>query len=429
MTNPQGKMFISYKHSQQPLAEGLELALREHGVPVWRDVHEIGPDPLEKQIREDLADPNLAGGIAVVSEDVTESPIILEVELPALRERCNDEDFFVVVALCPGLGHTEAKTILAQADSFRDFSHWFMESIEVESDGEEPTSILDHVVDAVTSVVPGTQRTNNQSPAFDQVVTAVLERRLQRVESDLSDDQPIDCTLDTYPHPSYEPQFALNIDWSPHFNGTIPEQSIWNNRLLPSLRQSVDYLQDRAPGRELRFRGRAHLPAAFSLGHCLQESRGIAAAWLQGQQSDFTPWRIDMSHEESGLQCDFEPLDTTASHLAVMVSIVDDVRPEVGRVKLELPPLNGMVEFRLEQSGEKRLDAPKSSHIAHVFEEQLRDVLNRVSKTSMIHLFMATPVGLAFLLGQKTNTLPPIQTYCLGTTDSGRAYEPAALLK
>lgn len=430
MTNPRGDVFISYKHSQQTLAEGLELALRDHGVPVWRDVHDVGPDPLEQQIREDLEDPNLAGGIAIVSKDVTESPVILKIELPELHERWrNDDDFFVVVVLCPDVEYDEAEAILAQAQSPHDLSHWYMESLEVEQ-GSETSSVLSRVIDSVLNVVTRTQQTNEQLPKLDAVVDAVLERRLQSIQSDLSADQPVDCSLDTYGPPSYDVQFALNIDWSSHFENSLPVQSTWDRRLLPALHTTIDQLQQQTPGRELRFWGRARLPAVFSLGHCLQEPRGMNAAWMQpDQRGDFTPWKLDIHPEESGIECDLEEIDITASDLAVLVNATDNVNPEVGKTKSSLPRFNGILEFDFEQTTNKKLTAPQAAHAAEIFQEQLRDALNQFSDTSTIHLFMAAPAGLAFLFGQKTNTSPPIQTYLLDTDSRDRTYKPAAQLQ
>ncbi|WP_396275536.1 SAVED domain-containing protein [Haloarcula sp. S1AR25-4] len=64
-----------------------------------------------------------------------------------------------------------------------------------------------------------------------------------------------------------------------------------------------------------------------------------------------------------------------------------------------------------------------------MFQQGLRDSLNELSNTSTIHLFMAGPVGLAFLFGQQTNSLPMIQTPVLDTTDRAKNYRPAIKLQ
>ncbi|AXG08393.1 SAVED domain-containing protein [Haloplanus rubicundus] len=429
MTNPAGDVFISYKHSQQNLAEKLEIALRNHGIPVWRDVHDIGPDPLEQQIREDLQDSNLAGGVAIISSDVTQSPVILKTELPELHKRWRgDDEFFVVVVLAPGVDYDEAETILSKAESPYDLSHWYMESLEVEETSSS-SSAIGRIINSILDKLGQNQKTSSQLPPLDAVVDAVLERRLQCIHNRLSSNSPVECSLDTYVKPSHDIQLAVSIDWSPHFDDGIPDGSLWNEQLLPALRTTTDYLQQETPGRELRFRGRANLPAVFSLGYCLPETRGISTAWMQpDQDGNFSSWRLNLNLEESNLQSDLEEIDRTASDLAVLVNITDDVKPEVGKTKSKLPDFNGILEFGFEEDSKDRLTAPEAAHAAKVFQQDLRDAMNRLPETSTIHLFMATPAGLAFLFGQMTNTSPTIQTYILDTESGSRTYETAAQL-
>jgi len=428
MTNPAGDVFISYKHSQQNLAEKLEIALRNHGIPVWRDVHDVGPDPLEQQIREDLQDSNLAGGIAIISSDVTQSPVILKTELPELHKRWrSDDEFFVVVVLAPGVDYDEAESILSKAESPYDLSHWYMESLDVEETSS--SSAIGRIINSILDRLGQNQKTSSQLPPVDAVVDAVLERRLQCIHNHLSSNSPVECSLDTYGKPSHDIQLAVSIDWSPHFDDGIPDRSIWADQLLPALRTTTDYLQQETPGREIRFRGRAHLPAVFSLGYCLPETRGISTAWMQpDQDGNFSPWRLDLNLEESNLQSDLEEIDRTASDLAVLVNITDDVKPEVGKTKSKLPDFNGILEFGFEEDSKGRLTAPEAAHAAKVFQQDLRGAINRLPETSTIHLFMATPAGIAFLFGQMTNTSPSIQTYILNTESGSRTYEPTAQL-
>ena len=429
MTNPAGDVFISYKHSQQDLAEKLEISLRNHGIPVWRDVHDIGPDPLEQQIREDLQDSNLAGGVAIISSDVTQSPVILKTELPELHKRWRgDDEFFVVVVLVPGVDYDEGEAILSKAESPYDLSHWYMESLEVKGTSSS-SSAIGRIINSILDRMGQNQKTNGQLPPLDAVIDAVLERRLQCIHNHLSSNSPVECSLDTYSKPSYDIQLAVSIDWSPHFDDSIPEESLWNEELLPALRTTTDYLQQETPGRELRFRGRAHLPAVFSLGYCLPETRGISTAWMQpDQDGNFSPWRLDRNLEESNLQSDLEEIDRTASDLAVLVNITDDVKPEVGNTKSSLPDFNGILELGLGQDSKGRLTPSEAAHAAKVFQEELREAMNRLPETSTLHLFMAAPAGLAFLLGQKTNTSPTIQTYILDTESGNRTYQPAVRL-
>jgi len=252
MTNPAGDVFISYEHSQQNLAEKLEIALRNHGIPVWRDVHDVGLDPLEQQIREDLQDSNLAGDVAIINSDVTQSPVILKTELPELHKRWRgDDEFFVVVVLAPGVDYDEAETILSKAESPYDLSHWYMKSLEVEETSSS-SSVIGRIINSILDRLGQNQKTSSQLPPLDAVVDAVLERRLQCIHNHLSSNFPVECSLDTYGKPSHDIQLAVSIDWSPHFDEGIPD---------PRGDREPRFTRRHGTGRTVRRHRRAEEPA------------------------------------------------------------------------------------------------------------------------------------------------------------------------
>jgi hypothetical protein len=406
MTDPMGDVFLSYRHSHQDLAAALDQSLREHGIPIWRDVRNVGPDPLQEQIIEDLDDPELAGGIVLVTEDVVDSEIILEVELPGLYDRWQaDDEFFVVVVLAPDVGYDDAERILAESPSPYDFSQWYMESLEIDAD-------------------------TDGSPDFNAVATAALEKRLEAIHNTLGDEEPVECSLDTYDPPAYPESLGLTIDWSHHFGEAPPAASVWNGRLLPALTAVIDQIQQTAPGRPLEFRGGAHLPAAFAAGYTLQTQRGVDAAWMQPDgPGELARWANTGKDDESSLHARLERRDLTGSDLAVFASIVDDVASEVGQTKSNLPTFDGILQLAFDTEQRPELTPAQAAHAATVFRQELRDALNEFSNTSTVHLFIAGPAGLAFLFGQQTNTSPPIQTYVLDTTGGPRVYREAFTLR
>jgi hypothetical protein len=400
MTDPTGQVFLSYKHEQGETADHLESALREHGIPVWRDTSEIRSKPLESQLQEVLADPSIASGIALVSQGVAESDIIRKVELPAFETRWNaDDGFFVVVAPCPDLGYSDAKDILAQSSSLSGLGLWYMETI--------PESTYDAALD---------------------VVEMVLKQRLEQIDASLSSGDPIECSLDTHESPAHSTDPAIAIDWSNHFDQGPPSPTVWEQRLLPAVTTVTNHVSQHAPGRPLRFRGKAHLPASFTLGQCLEPTRGIHASWMQqNQPGDVTEWSLTKNKEESGLKADLEERTVSASSLAVMVNITADVESEVINTKPDLPELNAILRLTPDDGPRTNLTPAQAVDAADVFRTAVQDTIKQRSEISTIHLFMAVPTGLAFLLGQKTNTFPPIQTY-LHLEDKGK-YQQAALLR
>lgn len=400
MTDPTGKVFLSYKHKQADTADLLEDALWDNGVPVWRDQSDQPSEPLESGLEHIIEDKQqIAGGIGLISEDVAASDVILDVELPRFRERWEaDDTFFVVIVRCPNLGVSDTKAILSKSASLHDFSSWYMEQLD-EMTPEAAADIADFV----------------------------LQQRLTKLDAALNDGQPITCSLDTYEEPAYKPRPALRIDWSQHFDPGPPSQGIWNQRLVPALTTVTDRIRSEAAGRPIRFRGHSHLPASFALGRCLQATRNVKATWMQADQAGNTQaWSLDKNTEESGISAEFTRKNASESDLAVLVSISDNVRPEVANTVSELSDFRGILEFTPDDGPDVKLTPDQAGHAASVFRTEIRETVNKKAPVSKIHLFMAVPTGLAFLFGQQTNTFPPIQTYIL--PDGRQTYHKAVLL-
>lgn len=403
MTDVTGDTFISYRRSQVEIVEDLVASLHEHGIPTWRDLTDLRTEPTQQELRRVLRDPSTSSGVVVVSQDTSESGIILELELPELHTRWSDnEDFYVVVALCPDVDYDRAGEILGQSPKARDFSPWNMIKLTL-----------------------GDKR----RVACDEVNRALVAERLRLIHEKRAADQSLECSLDTYGSRSYPEPLDLTIDWSHHFNNEFPSSEVWNERLLPALRTVLDQIEQKAPGRHLRFRGQAHIPATFALGRILRSPRGINAAWLQPtENNELEPWSLQTTEKETGLSDEFDLFDVTSSHLAVQVSITNDVEPVVGRTSETLPNFGGLVQLTLGDDIGTHLSAQQAKNVANIFREKVQLALNDLSATSKVHLFMAVPTGLSFLLGQQTNTFPAVQTYFLDASNGERTYQHGPVL-
>lgn len=391
MTDPTGHVFLSYKHEQMEVADFLQTELERHGVPMWRDIFDLKPEPLRDEIIEQLEHPETASGIALVSEGVADSDIILNDELPGLNKRWDaDSEFFVVVVPCPDIDVEQAKSILNEAPILHDFSAWKTLPLEATT-SEEATGIVD----------------------------TVLSERIAQIDEYLPDGVPIDCSLDTYEPPAHETDPAIAIDWSTHFKHGPPSQTEWNQRLIPALTTVTDALSQNAPGHSLRFRGQTCLPAAFAAGYYLPVERRISVSWVQPNGTDdATEWTLDIDGEHSGVNGELQRQPNHGSEIAVLVNITADVEPEVNQMHAELPDFNGMLRLTPEDGPGIQLTSAEAVHAADVFRTEVRRAIKTLPTTSTIHLFMAVPVGLAFLFGQQSNTLRPIQTYLY--KDEGR---------
>lgn len=137
-----------------------------------------------------------------------------------------------------------------------------------------------------------------------------------------------------------------------------------------------------------------------------------------------TTWDGTLPPEGAGTSVIRQLKNSENTDLAVLLSLTDDVRPEVGNTTSDLPSFHTVVEITRDDFG-SIISPEMGVDIATTFQEIVRGELNDRPNLDTIHVFQSVPVGLSFLLGQQTNTLPRIQTYALDDTQRPRRYEPA----
>jgi hypothetical protein len=183
----------------------------------------------------------------------------------------------------------------------------------------------------------------------------------------------------------------------------------------------------KSPNRAIEITGLLAIPAA------LLSVSGMRASWVQDQQSFGKPaelWDIERDREGSNFKTDIKPQCSGASDVAVLVSVAADVGSDFSATAATLPPLRAVVSispaFGL-PGGRTILTAGQALDVAHLTIDALRRARAQYQCRGAVHLFMAVPVGLAFMIGQLLNTLGAVHTY---EHVPGRPipYEPAALL-
>lgn len=403
MTDPTGEVFISYNHDQKDLAVELDLRLREHGVPVWRDERKTGPDPLESQIDSVLQSDEISGAILLVSKDILNSPTILNVEIPRIHSRQkNSEAFFTFVLRFPGLSASEANEILSDVDSVNDFSEWFFHTLETREE---------------------------ESPNYNRVINEVIQSRLDAIVNSGDDPSTMRCSINSYESPNPASESWFHADLHHHFEDGLPSESTWNCRIRETITRLTDHLGKRAGDKTIEFTGRTRLPIAFAIGCQFPTTRGIHAKWTQPDPhlNEIT-WDITLPLNDIELSVDSQLKDSNKTDLAVFLSLTDDVPPKVGNTANDLPDFNTEVEIK-RTDYDQAMSPDQGIKIAKTFQNTVRKELNTRSNIEIIHLFQSSPVGLSFLLGQHTNTLPPIQTYAFDDNHQPRGYEPAILIQ
>jgi hypothetical protein len=112
MTDPMGRVFISYRRKRIDEINALVTALRDRRIAVWRDVCNLQNEPTEDAIRQALEDPNTSGAFLWISPDVKESNIIKYVEVPlAVKRYRRGDGFWLIIALAGGTDYGDLAEI------------------------------------------------------------------------------------------------------------------------------------------------------------------------------------------------------------------------------------------------------------------------------------------------------------------------------
>jgi len=395
MTDPTGRVFVSYRRTRAAEVRLLVQTLKDHGIPTWQDVDALDHGPTEDQLRETLEDQGIASGILWITPEVAESDIIRKVEAPALVRRARKKDpFFLVPVAAGGLDYDGAAELMDIP--LDDLKNWNILRV----DGEPIRR--DAVVD---------------------VTKRVLKHRLGAIHRVLPAGDPILMRLHTRRSAPVESAYALTLDWSSRFTTRETTQDEWDSCLLPALEAVVEAIRMHAPGRQVNVTGLPSLPAAFALGRAFLETSGVPLAWDQRGEL----WSLRAARTASGVVHESWSGDPSGDGLAVLVAINANVRSAMA--KSDLPAFRGHVEVSYPRpSSTVRLTAGEALDVALRVTDAVREARTIWPDTRRVHLFAAVPAGIAVLIGQSLNTLGPVQTYEHIQDDAQGNYRAAALL-
>jgi hypothetical protein len=201
---------------------------------------------------------------------------------------------------------------------------------------------------------------------------------------------------------------------------------------VPALERVADALCAQNPRRRVIGNGHLSITAGLVLGTTFFEPCGVEFSWLQrsrGKQ-DAEEWSLKTDAEPSGVSKRFIGGDSGAEDLVVAVSFLANVEHAIkrGREDGAIPAYRGAVVLE-GADGDVRLNTPgEALDAVEKTVQAIKEAKKRWPTPGTIHLFIAAPVGFAVLLGQRLNSVGPIQTYEHDPTDGIGHYRPAALL-
>lgn len=365
-------VFLS--HAWKDKRRGVDILDRQlllRGVPVFRDVRQLGwGNGLETQLRAAL-DSGCSGFVLYATPNVLASQTILEIELPAMDDRRRRDPSFFAGAVFRDLDiRTGAKRLYAKS-------------------GVNVGSTLGNVTTGKTPLTP------QLAHAAAQILREYLRNQWEGGAAS--------ARLETRNGIPNDDQALLHLAWSPplEHDGTAVKPTCWNRDLLPALadlRRELEWRQGSEPAceRRLALRGNVHQSAALALGHEFREATG----WQLEIESNGTSWTTRRDEPDaSGFTITTTPADLSAEELVVCVSISQDVCSLVRSHRKNIGP--GRAELRIEPAGGSSrvaLDAARANGLAAAVASEIRDAARKY-QTRETRLFIAGPWPFAALLG------------------------------
>lgn len=360
-------------------------AQRERGIRTWQDVLNLDEEHTSTEIRRVLEDAGTANAVMWITPDVADSSVIQRVEAPCIMRRAEAGDsFFVIPVAAGGADYETAARAAGENLSLTNLKEWNIRRVQ-----NDPASDFE----------------------VREIVCRLLERRVRSINAYLSPDEPITIGLFVRAGPPVDDKLWLALDWTSRFEKRNATEASWNRHLLPALKDVVDAIGKHAPGRRIVASGFPSIGAAFALGRTFLAPRRFDVSWNQftagvGEAN----WSLNERAQEVELKTSFRDSDTTAEDLAVLVSISAAVEHAWAATD-SLPAFRGIVDVRCEGTSKHSLTPGQAVMVAKKTVEVVRAAREDLRPRGPVHFFMAGPVGIAFLIGQLSNTLGPVRLY------------------
>ncbi len=357
-------IFLSYRWVDGVAPTRVEILDREmrlRGIPVWRDVRELGAGGLNEVVAADALRDLSCGCVLYFTEAVIDSWFIKSVELAAVRHRIERDGDFFVTAVFDGVSSEESEVLRRE--------------IGVDP-GNYQGIFIDQAVDFEVQIRP--------------FASQVLGSYLATVAG-----EPTVIAVDTWNELPLAVDGALHLNWAGGDSGAgvLPIEP----ELLKDAARDVEAaLRARTDCRDLRVSGNVHLSAAFLVGYSFREPAGWrivadhprAAVEITSVVADRQGWRLNL-----------RPNQNDSTELVVQVCASAEcghaVRRHRGggeaRAELGVFPAGG-------GPGRSSLEGIEINLLAAAVVGAIREARERYDVTST-QLYLACPWTLAMALG------------------------------
>lgn len=390
--NARSRYFISYRRSPAretgtEEARILRHALRDRGIITWRDLDDLGAEPTETQLTDVLQHPDTAGAILIVSPEVESSPVIRNVEARRIFQRYERDPDFLVKVVLVGLNYADANRVLGAPAGFQDLSDWNLHRIQNESLSEE---------DART------------------IARDAVRHRLRHLTHDANDDV---LQVGFFSRRGAGPgPFALRHDVSPYFDGRRSPEGTYA-RIQSALTDSAGSILSAVDSPRIVGRGNVSLPLGALFGAVYSPLADFRLSWRQGLAGHpETLWTHGVAAAAIEVAVSVKTHDAASEDIVLALGVSANIESAVTsylnahrisrRVAIHVAPKDGSVAQGVALTAAEGVTIVNQA--IQAARHQKDDL--RLSRAGL-HLFLACPLAMAVLLGQKLNTFSECVLY------------------
>ena len=391
MTDATGSIFISYRRSPARKSGDLEAllvrdALRDRGIPTWRDLDDLDSAPTEDELNEVIGSVEIAGAVMLISPEIEKSDLVRKVEAPAIVDRFLRNDGFILQPVLINLDYNDADDILGHSGDFQKISLFNIDRIARPSLDDEDAR---------------------------RIARALLRQRLQAIQKQ-SPSVPYSVGLFSRRSP-FSRGLTLSHDVTPYFTGRDAVPTAYE-KIETALHDSAIALAATGNRISVYAHGNAALPLGVLFG-AIYSPFVFDLVWKQATPgSEEEAWSISSEVAEISTAIRITKGQPSSENLVLAISVNADVTAAAAEsLQAEGTSYRAAISIGLTDGPLQRgciISPQQGLKIARQAVDSARDqkALLRMKRANL-HLFLACPLGLAVLIGQDLNTFGECTVY------------------
>lgn len=383
-------VFISYSRTNERAVLPIERALTARGVRVLRDKPSLPAGAHNVGVLRGMIDHGCDAVLYFVTREFLASDFIWRHEVPQALARYRREPTFPIIPVV-------SRTPLGDLND--ECADRGLQSL---------TEFNAHILRRLHPTVGDAQAISRR------VLASALASRLSRASKD---ENLIRVCLRTFEYKPPAPSLHLDLNWSSLLPNDSNGAEVWRDELLPALRDVRDLIAIVRPGRAIEVWPKCRLPVGVALGSMFPVKGAVELRIADGRTESTDE---DPLEESSQLMVTVNRMSSNDANAIVEVSVSRDVTPSVTRWREHFDIRPGWRIRCAPDTGASR-DALTSHAQAGKWALVIGDVIRQLLDHELVtdvHLFVASSVEFAAILGQQLSVRQRVHVYH-GDNDTG----------